>query len=390
MNQQHLSMSTTLNWGMVGGGSTSQIGYIHRCAALRDGDFTLVAGAFDIEAQRGKTFGESIGVAADRCYVDYQTMFTEEAKRDDGIDVVSIATPNNSHFEICHAALIAGLHVVCEKPLCLSVVQAKELQKLGEKQQKIVGISYGYSGHQLIAQAREMVKRGDLGKIRIIDMQFAHGFHASEVELNNASTRWRVDSTFMGNSYVLGDLGTHTIFLAETIVPNLTIKRLLCSRQSFVQSRAPLEDNAMVLMEYNDGIVGQLWCCAVNSGSMHGQKIRIIGEKASIEWWDERPNQLSYEIQGEPVRILERGMAYLYPEALAQDRISAGHCEGLFEAWSNLYARFAKAMHAIDTKDYKTLASLYYPSINAGVDGVRWIENCVRSANANATWVDYE
>ncbi|MBP2168728.1 putative dehydrogenase [Erwinia toletana] len=382
-------LDRSLRWGMVGGGGTSQIGYIHRSSAQRDGTFSLVAGAFDIDAQRGKEFGRSLGVDEQRCYPDYQTFFAEEASRADGIEAVSIATPNNTHFEICRAALEAGLHVVCEKPLCFNTEEAQILEDLCARQRKVIGVTYGYAGHQLIHQAREMIAEGLLGDIRIINMSFSHGFHAEAVELDNPSTKWRVDPRFVGPSYVLGDLATHPLFIAETMVPELNIKRLMCSRQSFVKSRAPLEDNAYVLMEYDNGAVGSMWCSAVNCGSMHGQKVRVIGSKASIEWWDEQPNQLRYEIQGEPVRILERGMSYLHPRALEEDRIGGGHPEGLFEAWSNLYRRFAIAMDATDRGDAKLLENFWYPDVHAGLMGVRWVENCVRSADSGASWVEF-
>ncbi|WBF47564.1 Gfo/Idh/MocA family protein [Serratia rubidaea] len=382
-------LDRSLRWGMVGGGGTSQIGYIHRSAALRDNTFTLLAGAFDIDAQRGRAFGESLGVAAERCYADYQAMFAAEAAREDGIEAVSIATPNNTHYAICRAALEAGLHVVCEKPLCFSSQEAEELAALSRRQNKIIGVTYGYAGHQLILQARQMIAAGQLGEIRIVNMQFCHGFHAQPVEQDNPSTRWRVDPRFVGPSYVLGDLATHTLFLAETMAPALKIKRLMCARQSFVKSRAPLEDNAHVLMEFDNGAVGTLWCSAVNSGSMHGQKIRIVGEKASLEWWDEQPNQLRFEVQGEPVRILERGMGYLDALALQDDRIGGGHTEGLFEAWSNLYRRFAIAMDASDRRDEALLKDFWYPDVHAGVLGVRWVEHCVRSADNGAGWVEF-
>lgn len=378
-----------IRWGMVGGGQGSQIGYIHRSAALRDNVFQLVAGAFDIDPARGREFGVNLGVAAERCYADYATMFAEEAKRPDGIQAVSIATPNGTHYAICKAALEAGLHVVCEKPLCFTTAEAEELQALAVRQNKVVGVTYGYAGHQLIEQARRMIANGELGEIRIVQMQFAHGFHSAAVEQANPATRWRVDPKVAGPSYVLGDIGTHPLYLSEVMLPELRIRRLMCKRESFVKSRAPLEDNAFTIMEYDTGAVGYVWSCAVNAGSMHGQKIRVIGAKASLEWWDERPNQMSYEVQGEPVRILERGMGYLHPAALHDDRIGGGHPEGLFEAWSNLYYRFAQAMDASDRGDRAALQAIRYPDIHAGVEGVRWVENCVRSADQGAVWVDY-
>ncbi|MDC7699662.1 Gfo/Idh/MocA family protein [Vogesella indigofera] len=379
-----------IRWAMVGGGQGSQIGYIHRSAALRDNVFQLVAGAFDIDPQRGRDFGTSLGVEPARCYADYQTLFAEEAKRPDGIQAVSIATPNGTHFAICKAALLAGLHVVCEKPLCFTTAEAEELQTLAASRGKIVGVTYGYAGHQLIEQARQMIAAGELGEIRIVNMQFAHGFHSAAVEEANPATRWRVDPKLAGPSYVLGDVGTHPLYLSEVMLPALKVQKLMCSRQSFVASRAPLEDNAFTLMQYHGGAMGFVWSSAVNAGSMHGQKIRVIGSKASLEWWDERPNQLSFEVQGRPAQVLERGMDYLHPAALHDDRIGSGHPEGLFEAWSNLYYRFALAMDASDRDDQAALAAIRYPDIHAGVEGVRWVENCVRSADAGGVWVDYQ
>lgn len=379
-----------VRWAMVGGGRGSQVGYIHRCAALRDRAFDLVAGAFDLDPEHGRAFGIEIGVAAERCYPDYRAMFAAEAERADGIQAVSIATPNNTHFEITRAALEHGLHVVCEKPLCFTVAEATELEALATSRGRIVGLTYGYAGHQLIEQARAMVGNGELGEIRLVNLQFAHGFHSAAVEQRNPSTRWRVDPRFAGPSYVLGDLGTHILYISQVILPHMKIKRLLCARQSFVTSRAPLEDNAVTLMEYDNGAFGTVWSSAVNAGSMHGQRVRIVGSKASIAWWDERPNQLSFEVQDEPVRILERGMSYLDAAALTDDRIGAGHSEGLFEAWANLYYRFAIAMDARERGDEVRLASLRYPDIAAGVEGVRWIENCVRSADQGGIWVEYE
>lgn len=379
----------TIRWGMVGGGATSQIGYIHRSAALRDNAFQLVAGAFDIDYERCKSFGNQLLVNQDRCYPNYKEMFEKEALRKEGIEAVSIATPNGTHFEISKAALKAGLHVICEKPLCFTHEEGEILIKLAEQKNKIIGVTYGYSGHQLIHEARDLIARGELGDIRMVHMQFSHGFHAQAVEQGNESTRWRVDPKVVGPSYVLGDLATHPLFLAETMVPDLKIKKLMCARQSFVKSRAPLEDNAYVLMEYDTGAIGHLWCSAVNCGSMHGQVIRIIGSKASLEWWDEQPNQLRFEIQGKPVQILELGMSYLSSMALEDDRIGGGHPEGLFDSWSNLYWRYAVAMDAADRNDKSFLSTFWYPDVYAGVEGVRWIENCVRSADAGAVWVDY-
>lgn len=378
-----------IRWAMVGGGRGSQIGYVHRSAALRDRSFDLVAGAFDLDPERGRDFGTELGVEADRCYRDYVAMFAAEGRRPDGIQAVSVATPNNTHYEITRAALEHNLHVVCEKPLCFTATEAEELATLAEARNRIVGVTYGYAGYPLIEQARTMVAAGELGEIRLVNLQFAHGFHSAPVEEQNPAARWRVDPKFAGPSYVLGDIGTHPLYISHVILPHMRIRRLLCARQSFVKSRAPLEDNAVTLMEYDNGAFGTVWSSAVNAGSMHNQKVRIVGSEASLEWWDEQPNQLRFEVQDQPARILERGMGYLHAPALADDRISAGHPEGLFEAWSNLYYRFAIAMAATEAGDSARLADLRYPDVRAGVEGVRWVENCVRSADRGGVWVDY-
>ncbi|QXG35313.1 Gfo/Idh/MocA family protein [Pseudomonas viridiflava] len=382
-------ISRPVRWAMVGGGANSQIGYIHRSAALRDQNFALIAGAFDIDPERGRAFGEQLGVDPERCYPDYLQLIEQEARRPDGIEAISVATPNGTHFSITKAALEAGLHVVCEKPLCFTLEEAETLREISRANQRIVGVTYGYAGHQLIEQARQMIAAGELGEIRMVHMQFAHGFHSAPVETQNQATQWRVDPRTAGPSYVLGDVGTHPLYIAEVMLPELKIKRLQCNRQSFVKSRAPLEDNAYTLMEYEGGAMGWVWTSAVNAGSMHGQKVRVIGSRASLEWWDERPNQLSFEVQGQPAQILERGMGYLHPDALLDDRIGGGHPEGLFEAWSNLYYRFALAMDATTRGDAATLQALRYPDINAGVEGVRWVQRCVESADQGGIWIDY-
>jgi len=379
-------------WAMIGGGRGSQIGYIHRSAALRDGMFNLVAGAFDINPERCTEFGKNIGLDPERCYSDYKVMLAEEAKRDDGIEVVSIATPNKFHYEMCKASLDAGLHIVCEKPLCFTSAEAEELKDLAEKKHRMICITYGYTGYQMVHQARKMIENGDLGDIRIINMQFAHGWHSEEVEAHDPGTKWRVSPEIAGPTYVLGDTGTHILYIAELMVPDFKIEKLMCSRQSFIKSRAPLEDNAFVLMNLEGGAVASLWASAVNAGGIHEQKIRIIGSKASIEWWDEHPNQLSYEIQGKPKQLLDRGTGYLYTDdpSVSMDRIGGGHAEGLFESWSNLYNKFAFAMNAMDNGDADLLKSMIFPGIEAGINGVRFLENCVKSADNGSEWVDYK
>jgi len=381
-----------LRWGMVGGGRTANVGYKHRLGGLRDNTaFQLVAGAFDIDAERGRDFGVNIGVSGDRCYPNYQTLFAEEAKRADGIEVVTIATPNKTHYEIAKAALEAGLHVICEKPLFFEVEQGLEIKALAESKNLIVGVTYGFSGHPLLLQMRQMVQNGDIGEIRMLELRYTHGFAATETgDKVSEGQKWRVDPKIAGPSFVLGDLSTHTFYMSELICPDLKLKKLLCDRQSFIPSRAPLEDNAYVLMHYENGVVGRLWTSAVNAGCMDGHRIRIIGSKASIEWSDNQPNELLFEVQGAPIQKMIRAMPYLYDECNEYERLGALHAEGLPESWSNIYLKFAIAIDAKIRGDEEILKNLIYPDIDAGINGIRWVTACVKSADAGAAWVDFE
>jgi predicted dehydrogenase len=304
---------------------------------------------------------------------------------------VTIATPNGTHYEITRAALNAGIHVICEKPLFFTTAEAKEIKALAEEKGLIVGVTYGFSGHPLLMQMRAMIAKGDIGDVRMVELQYTHGFSANEsADKFSDAQKWRIDPKIAGPSFVLGDISTHTFYISQLVLPEMKIKSLLCDRQSFIPSRAPLEDNAMVLMHYENGAVGRMWASSINAGSMDSQSIRIVGSLASLEWSDYNPGELKYEVQGQPNQTLHHGMPYLDESALADERLGALHTEGLAESWANIYLKFAIAISASQRGDRQTLDSLIYPDINAGLEGVRWIENCVRSADNGATWVNYE
>ena len=378
-----------LRWGMVGGGRTGQVGYKHRTGALRDGTYQLVAGAFDLDAARGRDFGINLGVAEDRCYATWRDLIAGEAGRADGVDVVSVATPNFTHYEITKALLEAGIHVICEKPLFFTVEECEEIAKLAEEKGLIVGVAYAYTGHPLVHQMAAMVRKGMLGDIRIVDMQYTHGFNAGDDVGASEAVKWRTNPETAGPTFVLGDIGTHLYYLSEIVLPHMKIEKLLCDRKAFIPSRAPLEDHATVLMHYDNGARGRLWVTSVNAGSMDAQRFRFVGSKASVEWCSTYPDQLLYDIQGEPNQILHHGMPYLEPESLAIDRMGGLHSEGLGDSWANIYLWIAEAIDAKRRGDEAFLKTHHYPGIVAGTEGVRWLENCVRSADAGAAWVDY-
>ncbi|MGV6874211.1 Gfo/Idh/MocA family protein [Pseudochelatococcus sp. B33] len=378
-----------LRWGMVGGGRTGQVGYKHRTGATRDGTYRLVCGAFDLDPERGRDFGTRIGVDAERCYADYRELIARELQREDGVEVVSIATPNVTHYEITKACLEAGLHVICEKPLFFTVAECEEIAGLADEKGLIVGVTYGFTGHPLVRQMAAMVARGWLGEIRIVDLQYTHGFNAGDDVGAPEAVKWRTSPLTAGPTFVLGDIGTHLYYLSEIVLPHLRVDKLLCDRKAFIPSRAPLEDHATVLMHYDNGARGRLWVSSVNAGNMGSQRYRFIGSRASVEWSDSHPDQLLYDVQGEPNRILHHGMPYLEQESLAIDRMGALHTEGLGDSWSNIYLWIAQAIDARNRGDEAFLKTHHYPGIAAGTEGVRWLENCVRSADAGSVWVDF-
>lgn len=374
---------------MVGGGRTGQVGYKHRTGALRDGTYRLLAGAFDLDADRGRDFGTALGLDADRCYATYRDLIAGEAGRKDGVEVVSIATPNFTHYEITKACLTAGLHVICEKPLFFTVAECDEVAALAQARGLIVGVTYGFTGHPLVHQMAAMVAQGMLGEIRIVDLAYTHGFNAGDDTDAGEAVRWRTDPKKAGPTFVLGDIGTHLYYLSEVVLPHLKVERLLCDRKAFIPSRAPLEDHATVLMHYDNGARGRLWVSSVDAGNMGSQRYRFVGAKASLAWSDSRPDQLVYQVQGEPERILHHGMPYLEQQGLAADRMGGLHTEGLGDAWANIYLWIAQAIDARRRGDVGFLLSHHFPGIRAGTDGVRFLENCVRSADAGAAWVDF-
>ena len=392
MNIGEKKIARPFRWGIVGGGRTSQVGYKHRLGARMDNtNFDLQAAAFDIDAERCVDFGKALNMDPERLYPDYKTMFAKEAEREDGIEVVDIATPNFQHYEVCKAALEAGLHVICEKPLFFEVEQGLEIKKLAEEKGKVVCVTYGFSGFPMLLQMRAMVQSGMLGKINMVDLRYAHGFGCNaEADVKAEGQKWRVDPAKVGKSFVLGDLSTHTFYMSQLICPDLKLKQVLCDRQAFVGSRYPLEDNAYVLMRYESGAVGRMWASAVNAGDMSSQHIRIVGSKASLEWNDQTCDQLRYEVQGEPAQILTRGMGYLDGLAQEDERLGALHYEGLPESWANLYTRFAQVIDAKNRGDEETVNSIIYPDLDHGIDGIRWINSCAKSADEGAVWVDFE
>ena len=371
-----------LNWGMIGGGADSQIGLTHRVAAGMDDLFQLQAGAFDINPEAGRAFAQELGVSEDRAYGDWQQMLAEEQRQQDRLDLVTIATPNSTHYQITKAWLQAGFNVLCEKPLTMTLEQAQDIVACAQANKRICAVNYGYSGYALVRQARAMVAAGELGEIRLIVAEFAHGHHADAEDADNPRVRWRYDPKQAGVSSVFSDCGIHALHLACYIAGD-TPAKVSADFCSCVAGRQ-LEDDAMVNIRLGAGSTLRLWSSAIALGRQHGLTIQVFGSKAGLRWAQERPNQLYWTPLKQSTQIIERSTSNLAPAAISASRVAIGHSEGFLAAFANIYQDLAQSIKAQHQQDQ--LAPTEYPDAYAGMVGVATIEAAARSAARAGAW----
>lgn len=372
---------------MVGGGPGSNIGATHRYAARFDDRFTLVTGVFAADAERSRAFAATLDIASDRRYSSWQAMAEQEAKRADGIEAVTIVTPNNSHYAIAKAFLEQGIDVICDKPLTTELSQALELLRLTRHTGRVFGVTYNYSGYPMVRQARAMIQNGELGAIRLVQVEHASGWAATLLEADgHKQASWRTTPSIAGKSAVVGDLGTHAHHLARFIT-GLEVSQLSAELSTIVPGRQ-MDDNAHIKLRFNNGAKGLMWASMVATGHIHGQRIRVYGEKGSLEWVQEQPNELSLRPLDGPHQILSRGFGYLAPAAQRGARIWPGHPEGFLAAFANIYTDLADVILAHrDGAPADPLAYLF-PTVEDGVLGVKFVEAAVESHRQDGAWVD--
>ena len=382
---------TKLNWGMIGGGEGSQIGPAHRLAAGLDGYFSFAAGALDHNPAAGRDFGQRLGLAADRSYGDWREMLAGETGRPDRVDLVTVATPNSTHYEISKAFLQAGFNVLCEKPMTVTEAEAEDLVLTARKMGRICAVNYGYTGYALVRHMRAMVARGDLGKIRLIVAEFAHGHHANASDADNSRVRWRYDPAQAGVSAQFADCGIHALHMAS-FVTGQEVVRLSSDFASCLSSRV-LEDDAMVNFRMEGGpdqrhIVGRLWTSSVAIGRQHGLTIQVFGETGGLRWSQEQPNQLYYMPLGQRLQVIERGEGNLSPEADRASRVTVGHAEGMPLAFGNIYRDLGESLRAAREGRKPHPAVTLFPTAEDGLRSVAAIHAAVASARAEGLWVD--
>lgn len=383
------SIKGTLKFGMVGGGKDSFIGEVHRKAAKFDGKIELVSGCFSRSFDNTLETGENLGLARERLYKDYREMAEQESKRDDCIDFVSIVTPNYAHYSAAKAFLEYGINVVCEKPLSVELEEAEELEELARKNNLLFCVAYSYTGYPVVKHAREMVRNGDIGEVRMVMGEYPQEWLATTIEKEGQKqAAWRTSPELAGKSNCNGDIGSH-IENVVSYITGLEIDSLSAKLDIFGEDRK-LDTNASIMMKYNNGATGLYWSSQIAVGHDNGLKIRIFGTKGSIEWEQEKCNYLKVAFLDKPVQVLSRGRDKLYPLGGNLSRIPAGHPEGYYEAFANIYSNFADALMAHKEGEEINPVEYDYPGIDYGISGVRFIGKSLESSNNGAKWVSFK
>ncbi len=384
-------MAREIKYGMVGGSIYAFIGEVHRKALAFDTRAELVAGCFsNVESENIDT-AKAYGVSAERTYKDYKEMAAAEAKRADKLDFVSICTPNFLHYEVAKEFLLAGINVVCEKPLCFAVEEAEELERLAKEKDLIFAVTYAYTGYVMPKVMKEMIAEGKIGTIAAIVAEYAQDWLIDELspekqgQTKNLSV-WRTDPKFSGISNCVGDIGTH----AENMIHYLTglrMKRLMATTDNYGHA---LDLNANIIMEYEGGVRGQLWCSQIATGRMNGLVVRIYGSEGSLEWEQHFPDYVKYTPRGKATEILSKRNSYITEKAHAAARIPSGHPEGYYVAFANTYRNILNAVAKKKAGEQLTADDLDFPKVSDGVNGVKFVHAVIESSKKDGAWVSID
>ncbi len=383
-----MTVKRKLRYGMVGGGQNAFIGAVHRLAANLDGQIELVAGAFSSDAKNSQTTGDQLFLNPRRVYGSYATMARAEAALppEERIDFVAIVTPNFLHAPVATAFLQAGFHVVCDKPMTLTLKEAKALRNTVRRTGKVFALTHNYTGYPMVKEARELVRSGKLGRILKVVAEYPQGWLLDKIEAQGQKqAAWRSDPKKAGASCCLGDIGTHAENLGRYIT-GLEIESLCAEFTSFIPGRK-LEDDANLLIRYQGGAKGVLHCSQVSCGEENNLNIRVYGTKGSLAWQQEHPNELKFIAKNEPAKILRRGNGYVSDATKKFTRLPFGHPEAFIEAFANIYLEAVAAIRA--NLAGKRGGAFDFPTVDDGVYGMAFLETAVKSAASNAKWTKF-
>ncbi|WP_099824821.1 Gfo/Idh/MocA family protein [Oceaniglobus indicus] len=370
--------------GMVGGGQGAFIGGVHRIASRIDGEYTLTAGALSSTPEKAQASAADLGLDPSRSYDDFKAMAMREARLKDGIEAVAIVTPNHMHAAAAIEFLKRGIHVICDKPLTSTLAEARKLARAAEKSDALFVLTHNYTGYPMIRQARAMIEAGELGRIRVVQVEYPQDWLAEAPAPDNKQAAWRTDPEKSGAGGSTGDIGTHAFNLAR-FVTQLPLHSLAADLDHFVDGRT-LDDNAHVMLRFDGGAKGMLWCSQVAVGNENGLRLRVYGDKGGVEWTQENPTNLWFTPLGEPKRLLTRAGAGTGDAAARVSRIPAGHPEGYLEGFANIYTEAARAIRA-HRNGAPVPDGVMFPTIDDGLEGMAFIDACVRSSKRDGAWV---
>ncbi len=377
-----------INYGMVGGGRGGFIGHVHRMAAGLDGHFRLVAGALSSDPERAHASAADLGIAPDRSYADFNEMALRESRREDGIEAVVIVTPNHVHAAPIKAFIEAGIHVICDKPLCTSLSEAEELHRTVTESARVFVLTHNYTGYPLVRQARQMIKEGRIGKLRLVHVEYPQGWLATRLEdTGEKKASWRTDPDQSGPGGCVADIGTHAFHMAR-FVSQLKVDSISAQLSSFIDGRR-VDDDVQVNMRFEGGASGWLWASQVAVGYENGLRFRMFGETGTLEWVQAEPNHLWYSSIDNPKQLLTRAGLGSTSDSLGVTRVAAGHPEGYVEAFSTIYSEAASALREWQS-GRKPGPKLLHPGIDDGLEGMRFIDACIRSSANGGEWTSLE
>ncbi|GAA0416325.1 Gfo/Idh/MocA family oxidoreductase [Cocleimonas flava] len=379
-------MSKKIRLGMVGGGEGAFIGAVHRIASRIDDRYELIAGALSSDPERAARSAENLGIHSSRSYSTFTEMAIAEKQREDGIDAVSIVTPNHMHFPVAKAFLEQGIAVISDKPLTVSLEEALELEEIVKESGCFFAVTHNYTGYPLVRQAKHMVETGELGNIRLVQVEYVQDWlTVKEEDGGNKQAEWRTDPTRSGPGGCLGDIGTHAFNLAR-FISGLKVEEVSADLTSFLPGRQ-VDDNVHVMMRLEGQAKGMLWSSQVAPGNENNLKIRIYGDKGGLEWHQENPNKLIFSPFGEPSRTLTRAGHGLSDEANRLIRTPAGHPEGYLEGFANIYTDIADALLECQAGASPESVMKLIPDIEAGISGMKFINSVISSSQENGKWV---
>ena len=380
LRNDSLPKNKKIRIGFVGGGPNSFIGYTHRLAARFDNRFEFKAGVFSRDIKKSKEFGLSLGLESSRCYSDYKSMALNEFKRSDGIQALGIMTPSGDHYKIAKEFINNNVHVICDKPLTATIKDAEKLKELVEMKKIIFALTHNYSAYPMLREAKKIVNTGKIGNILLINVEYPQGYTAGLKKEDEASTlKWRLDKKICGPSMIMAEIGTHAYHLLR-YVTGLEAKEVSAEINSLSRELS-VDDNAFLILRMKNNARASIWVSSTATGGENGLKIRVYGTKGAVEWFQDEPNHLKFTPLKESSRIITRASDQVSAFSLESSRLAAGHPEGFFEAFANIYTEFADAITSSKKKNFT------FPTIDDGVKGIKFMFAAKNSSNKNSRWI---